>query len=165
MPDCTLCGTDLKETECDSRQEWVDYSYICPHCGCYYGRKITYKTQSDMVKSDILYVDVPISKGKFVTKDVEKITDNQRQKLLDHVTECLIVENVCPVAKDKTEKWMGTDMDYQRKFFKATVSEQKIMIDKNIDVLVELYPDIFNGIDMSVYGDMVVAKICKQFRN
>lgn len=49
-------SVSLLEDDVDDRSEWCVIYYHCDECGTSYERKMTYKTQSSLVESDILYM-------------------------------------------------------------------------------------------------------------
>lgn len=59
MFDCHRCSSDLVFDHGDSRQEWRHEYYICPNCDQEYTRTIIYKTQSSLVESDNLEMNIP----------------------------------------------------------------------------------------------------------
>ena len=52
MVNCPVCGNDLHDEDVDSRQEWEEISYSCDVCKNEFTRRIEYKTQSHMIRSD-----------------------------------------------------------------------------------------------------------------
>jgi transposase-like protein len=54
---CPKCNNDSTMIAEDDRQEWREEEYECNKCGCRFTRKITYKTQSNMIDTDEI-VDV-----------------------------------------------------------------------------------------------------------
>lgn len=46
----------LEEDDVDSRQEWTTVSFHCPECDTSFERRTDYKTQSDLIASDVLYM-------------------------------------------------------------------------------------------------------------
>jgi len=69
-------STLIQQGKADSRQEWYEVEFECPTCHRSYTERVEFKTQSDLIKSDVLSINIngtPYDTAKLTDEDVLRL--------------------------------------------------------------------------------------------